>query len=129
MRNQGGAYILQDKTGELLPSKYPPEQLKSVSEEPTISGEEKHYVVEAIIAHRPIKNKKGIYEYLIRWKGYNADEDTWQVFEDFDNVNTIISYWRKLGKNMSDEEKQLINNKRKNKSEEQRSRKKNKTRT
>ncbi|ORX56985.1 hypothetical protein DM01DRAFT_248372, partial [Hesseltinella vesiculosa] len=76
---------------------YPPEQLKSVSEEPTITGEEAHYIVEAIIAHRPIKNKKGIYEYLIRWKGYNADEDTWQVFEDFDDVNTIISYWRKLG--------------------------------
>ncbi|ORX43211.1 hypothetical protein DM01DRAFT_1399922 [Hesseltinella vesiculosa] len=114
MKNKGGANILQDKTGELLPSKYSPEQLKSVSEEPIISGEEMHYVVEAIIAHKPIKNKKGHYEYLIRWKAYDASEDTWQVFQDFDDVNTIINYWRKLGTNMSDEETRLINNKRKN---------------
>nr|4HAE_A Chain A, Chromodomain Y-like protein 2 [Homo sapiens] len=34
------------------------------------------YEVERIVDKR--KNKKGKWEYLIRWKGYGSTEDTWE---------------------------------------------------
>jgi hypothetical protein len=43
------------------------------------------YVVEKILARRPLGNKKKRllerdYEYLIRWRGFGADGDTWEPF-------------------------------------------------
>ena len=90
-KNQGGAYTLQDKTGQLLPSKYPPSLLKSVSEDPIIAGE-RRYEVEAIVNHRGVPGK---YQYRVRWHGYTEDDDTWEDESHFDDVNVIVSYWTK----------------------------------
>ena len=92
-RNAGGAYVLQDMTGKLLPSIYPPSQLKTVLVDP-IEDEQHRYEVEAIIDHRADGKD---YEYLTRWKGFDSSEDLWLKPSQFDDVNTIVRYWRKRG--------------------------------
>ncbi|SAL98530.1 hypothetical protein [Absidia glauca] len=92
-KNKGGAYTLQQRDGELLPKQYPPSALKSVSEDPRTSSEER-WEVQSIIDH---KGTPGKYEYKVRWKGYDADADTWEPTSYFDDIDTIKQYWRSRG--------------------------------
>jgi hypothetical protein len=69
---KGGAYVLQDQQGELMPKNYPPSALKLISHDDPINTEDV-YVVEAIVAHRKAKGK---YEYKVRWKGYSPEHDS-----------------------------------------------------
>ena len=57
------------------------------------------YVVEKILAHRPLGNKKKRllerdYEYLIRWKGFDADGDTWEPFENLIDCRLKLQEFR-----------------------------------
>ncbi|XP_042187865.1 chromodomain Y-like protein [Callorhinchus milii] len=49
---------------------------------------EELYEVEKIVAKR--KNKKGRTEYLVRWKGYDSDDDTWEPEHHLVNCEEYI---------------------------------------
>ncbi|XP_067857877.1 chromodomain Y-like protein [Heptranchias perlo] len=49
---------------------------------------EELYEVERIVAKR--KNKKGRTEYLVRWKGYDSDDDTWEPEHHLVNCEEYI---------------------------------------
>ena len=50
------------------------------------------YEVEAIIAHRQTgRHGRGAREYLVRWKGYDASEDTWEPVGNLGNAQEIIA--------------------------------------
>jgi len=53
-------------------------------------SEESEFEVQEIISHRTIKGRR---EYKIRWKGYSASEDTWEV-EDNLNCHTLIEEYQ-----------------------------------
>ena len=80
--------------GNLKPSNYPPNRLKLISQDEVIPCDEL-YEVKAIVAHREIK--PGIYEYKVRWVGYEEKHDTWQRAETFSQQKTISEYWKRLG--------------------------------
>lgn len=84
-------YILKDKTGDIIRPSCPPSALKSVSEDPLLK-DCTHYVIEAIVNHR---GSPGNYEYKVRWKGYDAKDDTWEPADSFDSPTMINQYWRR----------------------------------
>ncbi|XP_051871915.1 chromodomain Y-like protein [Pristis pectinata] len=53
-----------------------------------IMASEELYEVERIVAKR--KNKKGRTEYLVRWKGYDSDDDTWEPEHHLVNCEEYI---------------------------------------
>lgn len=54
---------------------------------PTMASEEL-YEVESIVDKR--KNKKGKTEYLVRWKGYDSEDDTWEPEQHLVNCEEYI---------------------------------------
>ena len=48
---------------------------------------QEEYEVAAIIGHR---HKKGQIQYLVCWKGYGAESDTWQQASDLKNAPKIV---------------------------------------
>jgi hypothetical protein len=51
--------------------------------------EVEEFIVEKVLAKR-IKN--GRVEYLLRWKGYTKDDDTWEPLENLDCADLIEQY-------------------------------------
>ncbi|GAA5991079.1 hypothetical protein JCM11641_002320 [Rhodosporidiobolus odoratus] len=54
--------------------------------EPVVVGGEEEYEVEEIVDERTCRGKK---EYMVKWKGYASEENTWEVrenVEDYDRV-------------------------------------------
>nr|2DNT_A Chain A, Chromodomain protein, Y chromosome-like, isoform b [Homo sapiens] len=49
---------------------------------------EELYEVERIVDKR--KNKKGKTEYLVRWKGYDSEDDTWEPEQHLVNCEEYI---------------------------------------
>jgi hypothetical protein len=74
-----------------LDKTYPPSALKHVAVDPIIDNEDR-WEVQAIISHR---GEPGNYEYKVRWKGFEADDDTWEKSDMFDDMDTIRTYWNK----------------------------------
>ena len=72
---------------------YVPEELKLISQEEIIP-EDELYVVEAIIDHR---GEPGNREYLVRWKNYTKEDDSWIPPAIFTDPEMINIYWRRLG--------------------------------
>ena len=87
---KGGSYILQDMAGALLSRNYPPSAMKLISQDPIHAGDS--YEVEAILDHWDVDNKR---EYLVKWRGYNEDQNTWEPFDNFDDVSIIHKYWER----------------------------------
>ena len=90
----GGAYILRDSTGAEIPRKFAPVALK-----PALSpGADSDPVAEVafIVDHDGASDDL---EYLVRWAGYTADDDTWVKARDFKTMGAIRRYWRDLGSN------------------------------
>ncbi|KAG0922918.1 hypothetical protein G6F30_013991 [Rhizopus arrhizus] len=76
---------------------YSPEELKIISQDEVIPKDEL-YEIEAIINHR---GEPGNREYLVRWKNYSKDHDSWLTAEAFTHPESINIYWRKLGKSIN----------------------------
>ncbi|EIE90539.1 hypothetical protein RO3G_15250 [Rhizopus delemar RA 99-880] len=94
---QGGAYILRDVDETLMSRNYSPEELKLISQDEIIPKDEL-YEIEAIINHR---GEPGNREYLVRWKNYSKDDDSWLTAEAFTDPESINIYWRKMGKSIN----------------------------
>ena len=84
-----GPYVLTDETGALLSRDVPPSHIKLISQETHASGED-FYEIQSIVDH---KGKSGNYKYRVRWKGYNAKDDTWEPAEHFNDRTLIEKYW------------------------------------
>ncbi|KAG1135273.1 hypothetical protein G6F37_012766 [Rhizopus arrhizus] len=72
---------------------YSPEELKIISQDEVIPKDEL-YEMEAIINHRGEPRNR---EYLVRWKNYSKDDDSWSTAEAFTDPESINIYCRKLG--------------------------------
>jgi hypothetical protein len=89
---KNGNYILEDQLHQRLSDTYPLSRLKIVEEDVS----EPVYEIEKIVSHR----KKGDrYEYLVKWKGYDESENTWEPKESFTDMKTIEKYMKKVMEN------------------------------
>jgi hypothetical protein len=64
-----------------------------------LEGEDE-YEVDAIVAHRHVGSRKYLkYEYLVHWKGYSSEHDTWEGEENLTNAPTAVKrYWDAVNK-------------------------------
>jgi len=53
-----------------------------------------HYEIAKVIDHR---KRNGILDYLVEWKGYGPEENSWVPVEDFDGLAAIQKYWKAKG--------------------------------
>ena len=86
--NRGGAYEIQDMTGETLKRRFPPGALKQVSNK--LAEQDPVYEVQAILEHRGPAHAR---EYLVRWKGYTNAHDSWEPSSHFEQQRIIADYW------------------------------------
>ncbi|KAG1457145.1 hypothetical protein G6F57_014950 [Rhizopus arrhizus] len=105
-QTQGGSYILRDIDETLMSRNYSPEELKLISQDEIIPKDEL-YEIEAIIDHR---GEPGNREYLVRWKNYSKDDDSWLTSDAFTDPESINNYWRKLGKSLNKKD-EVVNKK------------------
>ena len=91
-RTKGGAYTLLDATGQLLPKTVSPDKLKLISL-PESSSSEPSYEVHQILNHRGSPTNR---EYLVRWKGYGPNSDSWEPAANFDSPLLIQQYFDRI---------------------------------
>ena len=58
---------------------------------------EENFEVEEIVNHR---YRKGKIQYLIRWKNYGAEDDTWEPHENLDCPEKISAYDKQVKINL-----------------------------
>lgn len=85
---RANGYVLQDRTGALLGRNYKVSELKLITD--ALETSAASYEVQRILNHRGPPSQR---EYLVRWKNYTADEDTWEPEENFDDMASIQEYW------------------------------------
>lgn len=60
-----------------------------------------YYEVEKIISKR--KLEKGGHEYLIKWKGYDSSQNTWEPISNLNKAKNVLEQFeKKLGKNIQE---------------------------
>ena len=66
---------------------------------PEVIKGEFEFVVQRILKHRVVvvndKKSKKIREFLIRWKGYSAEHDTWEPEDNLNNCHTVLNKYKK----------------------------------
>ena len=88
------------------------EQVRGQKKQPAlpviIEGEEE-YEVEKVINKR---KRYGKWEYLVRWKGYTAKEDSWEKKENLKNAKEAVEdyerEYKKEGRRMEEEHKEML---------------------
>jgi len=66
------------------------EEQKKIS--PPLVERERKYKVEKILNRRDVRGKP---KYLVRWKGYIAEEDTWKRLENLGNTMNLAEKFKK----------------------------------
>jgi hypothetical protein len=91
-RSRGGAYVLKDMTGDQLDRRVPPDQMKLLHRAARQKDiDEPTYEVESIINHR---GNPGQYEYLVKWKNYSDENNSWEPAVNFLDDKCIQDYWK-----------------------------------
>ena len=85
-------YILKDATGELVNEKFPLSKIKVVEREEIPES----YEIEKILDHKKVSGK---FKFLVKWKGYNHEDNTWESEDNFDSKQIINKYFKSLEKN------------------------------
>ena len=84
-KNQRESYNLVNGIVAFLPRNIPSSHIKVISEE-----QSELYNIEVVIDHKGIP---GNLLYMVRWKGYDAKDGTWEPERHFHNNKTILKYW------------------------------------
>jgi hypothetical protein len=58
-----------------------------------VNNEEGHYKIETILMARPTRNKKST-QYLIKWKGYPASENSWLPEKELTNAKELLDQFK-----------------------------------
>ena len=68
-----------------------PDRLKDQRPAPVIEGEHPDYEVDSILKKRLRRYGRGSrLEYLIHWKGYNSEEDTWEPLANLEGAMDMV---------------------------------------
>ena len=59
---------------------------------PVIIEGEEEFEVEKILNKRMVRGKE---KFLVRWKGYTAEEDTWENKENLENMKELVEEFKK----------------------------------
>jgi len=59
---------------------------------PVLKGGEEHYEVEEV---RNSRTWRGKLQFLVRWKGYGAEDDSWEAERDVDAPRLIEEFYRR----------------------------------
>jgi len=94
-----GPYILRDDTGDIYPRQVTADQMKvvySAHEVPKRSEEAENdiYEVDYVIKHREAHD--GSMQYLIKWKGFDKAEATWEPEENINDPQPVERYFKLL---------------------------------
>jgi len=65
---------------------------KKIPPKPVIIEEEKKFEVEKILNKRMIRGKE---KFLVRWKGYMVEEDTWENRENLENAKELVEEFKR----------------------------------
>lgn len=87
-RTTGGTYVLAEGDGTLLRRNYSPNQLKMI--QLPMEDLPQTYEVEAILDDR--KTDQGEQEYLVKWRGYSSEHNTWEPVDHFQDLEIIAKY-------------------------------------
>jgi transposase InsO family protein len=87
-RTQGGTYVLAEGDGTVLRRNYSPNQLKMI-QLPT-EDLPQTYEVESILDTR--KRRNGVQEYLVKWRGYSSEHNSWEPAENFQDVEILTRF-------------------------------------
>ncbi|KAF9111960.1 hypothetical protein BGX27_004181 [Mortierella sp. AM989] len=93
-QDRNGAYVLKDATGTELHRKYAASQLKVVLAEPEDLNA---YIVKKVLDHKEPTKTYQEWRYLVRWKEYGPEHDSWEPFRYFFEINCIRDYWNNTG--------------------------------
>jgi len=74
-------------------SQYGPNELRPP---PELVDNEEEYSVDHIVRHK--KNNKGNLLFLIRWKGYSVEDDTWEPASNLKNARETLDEYKKRHK-------------------------------
>lgn len=77
------------------------------SPEPTLIKSDEEWKVEQILQERTISKKK---QYLIRWKGFRREHNTWEPEDNLENAKEILQKWKKSHKKKSVHIVKLLDN-------------------
>ena len=89
-RNRGGAYEIKDATNVILDRRVPADQLKLISRR-SAGRDDNIYVVEKVLNHR---GTPGHMEYLVKWKHFTHEHNTWEPASSFLDNTLIRDYIR-----------------------------------
>lgn len=81
------------------------EEVDELAEDDDEEDEEAAYEVEAVVGHR-FSKKVGEQVFLVKWKGYPEEENTWEPEANFASRELIDAYWATVpGKNQPGKKK------------------------
>jgi len=90
-RHTNGDYRVADMSGNILNTTVPVDHIKPATEPADSSPS---FEVEKIVSHR---DHEGVRQYLIKWRHYPANENSWEPEKNFNGTASVAKYWSKLG--------------------------------